>query len=79
MLTSLVVQESQRFHPTAPMLFREAREDVKIGPYLIPKGTMMVLHLMAMYQSENVFDSPKEFMPVRTPFPSPLSPNLAAH
>lgn len=62
------------------MLFREAREDVKIGPYLIPKGTMLLLHLMAMYQSENVFDYAKEFMPVQTHFIRPvLSPDCAVH
>eukprot|EP00884_Botryococcus_braunii_P018825 jgi/Botrbrau1/5626/Bobra.55_1s0015.1 len=59
------IKESQRFHPTAPMLFRQAMQDVKIGRYLIPKGTLLLLHLMAMYQSDDNFDNASEFLPER--------------
>lgn len=37
-----IVQESMRVRPVVPMLFRQAMQDVRLGEFLIPAGTILV-------------------------------------
>jgi len=39
-------QESQRLLSVLPILFRQARADVRIGGLLVPRGTFCIVHLV---------------------------------
>lgn len=65
-------QEVLRIKPVLPMLFRRAMKDVQIGQYLIPEGTIIELHMLAMNTHPLYWDCPDEFLPVN--FPDPLKP-----
>jgi fatty acid synthase len=58
-------QESLRIRPVLPILFRRAMKDVQLGPYLLPEGTIIELHLLAMNTHPLYWDRPDEFLPVR--------------
>lgn len=55
-----------RMRPVLPMILRRAMKDVRIGPYLIPKGTVLEIHILAMNTHSLYWDRPDEFLPVRS-------------
>ena len=67
MLTKASVphQESLRLRPVLPILFRRAMKDVQIGPYLLPEGTILELHPLAMNTHPKYWERPDDFVPVR--------------
>lgn len=60
------VQESMRMYSTAPMALRVAKKDVQLGPYLVPAGTYLCLHIYAMHNISHNWERHDEFLPVRT-------------
>jgi cytochrome P450 len=58
-----------RLHPVVPIIFRQATRDTRIRSrsrsYLVPKGTFLAVHIMAMHHSGRHWERPKEFLPVR--------------
>lgn len=64
------MQESQRLYSVAPLVLRKALQDVSIGPYTIPKGTAILIHVFAMHNNSRNYERHTEFLPV-----SSMSPN----
>ncbi|XLT72210.1 hypothetical protein HN873_028636, partial [Arachis hypogaea] len=61
-----IVKEAMRLHPVAPMLVpRQAREDIKIDEYDIPKGTQVLIHIWTVGRDPKIWDNPTEFQPER--------------
>ena len=54
--------------PVVPLLVRAAQKDVRIGDTVIPCGSLMTAHFLAMHTSARYWERPKDFIPV-----SPLS------
>ncbi len=53
-------------HPAAGMAsIRETTAPTKIGPYTVPKGTLIWPVIYGIQNSINNWDSPREFIPVR--------------
>jgi hypothetical protein len=59
------MQESIRLRPVLPVIFRRAMRDVQIGPYLLPEGTILELHTLAMNTHPHYWERPDDFVPVR--------------
>jgi cytochrome P450 len=63
------MQEAMRLRPVVPMFFREAMRDTRIRSrarsVLVPQGTILVLHTMAMHHSARHWERPQDFLPVR--------------
>ncbi|KAK1416292.1 hypothetical protein QVD17_32081 [Tagetes erecta] len=63
----MVVKESSRLYPTAPLLVpHQARDDIKIKGYNIPKNTRVLVNYWAFGRDPNVWsDNWEEFLPER--------------
>ncbi|KAK1416293.1 hypothetical protein QVD17_32082 [Tagetes erecta] len=63
----MVVKEASRLYPTAPLLIpHQARDDIKINGYNIPKKTRVLVNYWAFGRDPNVWsDNWDEFLPER--------------
>jgi cytochrome P450 len=63
--TEMVVRESMRLYPPAPGVAREPIEDVRIGGYDVPRGSLITVNTYAMHRDKRFFDDPERFDPGR--------------
>jgi cytochrome P450 len=63
--TSAVVNEALRVYPPATFVTREARQDVVVGGYHLPKGTWVHLNIWHMHHNEQYFTDAQKFKPER--------------
>ncbi|MDX1452994.1 MAG: cytochrome P450 [Oleiphilaceae bacterium] len=63
--TKQVIQECLRLYPAAPVMGREALQDVQLGTYTIPKGSAVLISPYVMHRLERYFDEPDKFKPER--------------
>jgi cytochrome P450 len=76
--TSMVLAESMRLYPPAWAMGREALEDVAIGPYRLPKGTMIFFSQYIVQRDPRWFPHPERFWPERfTPEAKDARPRFA--
>jgi cytochrome P450 len=61
----MVIRESLRLFPPAPGLVREPIEDVTIGEFLVPKGSLISIHTFTMQRDARFFPEPERFEPSR--------------
>jgi cytochrome P450 len=61
----MVVREAMRLYPPAPGFAREPTEDVTIGGYLVPKGSMVSVMTYALHRDPRFFPDPASFDPAR--------------
>jgi cytochrome P450 len=60
-----VVKESLRLYPTGPYGFREARQEVELGGYRLPAGTVLVYSPWVTHRIPRIFPEPEAFRPER--------------
>ncbi|XP_050452058.1 cytochrome P450 4c21-like isoform X4 [Cataglyphis hispanica] len=60
-----VIKETMRIFPIAPLIARELSEDLNIGNIILPKGTDVILQLMAVHRKEKFWPNPLVFDPDR--------------
>jgi cytochrome P450 len=63
--TEMVIREAVRLYPPAPGVAREPIEDVRIGGYDVPKGSVIVVSTYAMHRDERFFPDPERYDPDR--------------
>lgn len=63
--TSHVIAESLRLYPPAWSMGREAREDVELGGYAIPRGNQVWFCPWSIHRDPRWFDAPNAFRPER--------------
>jgi cytochrome P450 len=63
--TGMVLAESMRLYPPAWAMGREVLEDVRIGPYVLPKGTMVFFSQYIVHRDVRWFPEPERFVPER--------------
>lgn len=59
------IKESLRLYPSVPFLGRHLHEDVQIGEYLVPAGTMALVSTYVLHRDKNVFPKPEIYNPDR--------------
>jgi cytochrome P450 len=63
--TEMIVREALRLYPPAPGVAREPIEDVTIGGYAVPKGSLITVNTFAMQRDARFFPDPERFDPAR--------------
>ncbi|TNE51267.1 MAG: cytochrome P450 [Deltaproteobacteria bacterium] len=64
--TTQVLKESMRLYPPAWTLnVRQAKEEVKLGEYVLPKGTLVFVSPYVVHRNPSVFPDPETFDPER--------------
>lgn len=62
----IVIKESMRLHPVAPLLIRESIRDIQVGEYFIPERSRILVNTWAIGRDPNVWSSnAEEFYPER--------------
>ncbi|KAF3327505.1 cytochrome P450 81E8-like protein [Carex littledalei] len=61
-----ILNEVLRLYPGGPLLVpHESRENVSIGGYEIPQGTMLLVNAYHIHRDPSLWDEPTKFMPER--------------
>jgi cytochrome P450 len=63
--TQLLIKETMRMYPPNPIIGRRAKEDDVIGGVHIPAGSFLTISPYLAQQSEELWDEPKRFDPLR--------------
>ncbi|XP_044740007.1 probable cytochrome P450 4p3, partial [Chrysoperla carnea] len=61
----MVLKESMRLTPTAPVISREASQDIKIDNYTIPKGANILIPIINIHRNPEYWENPLKFDPER--------------
>jgi cytochrome P450 len=60
-----VLKEAMRLYPPGHTLGRSALQDVQIGPYFLPAGTVSIISPYQLHRNPRLFRSPESFDPGR--------------
>jgi cytochrome P450 len=60
-----VVKESLRARPVVPVVARKLRDDVELGGYEAPAGSVLMVSVYLLHQDPSIYPSPEEFRPER--------------
>jgi cytochrome P450 len=63
--TEMVIREAMRLYPPAPGFAREPIEDVTLGGYVVPKGSLVTVITYALHRDPRFFEDPDRFDPER--------------
>lgn len=61
----LVIKETLRLHPPVPLIPRECTESCQVRGYTIPRGTKILVNLLALGTDPKHWEEPDEFRPER--------------
>jgi cytochrome P450 len=60
-----VVRESLRLRPPVPVLARKAKVPLRLGPYVVPPGWVVMPSPFLLHREESLYPRPHEFLPER--------------
>jgi cytochrome P450 len=60
-----VIFEVMRLRPAVPVTGRRALQDTVLNGLRLPKGTVVVIPLLAVHERADIYDDPQEFRPER--------------
>jgi len=63
--TQRAFREAIRLYPAAWAVFRQTREEVRLGDYVVPAGASVILPQWSIHRDPRYFENPKEFDPDR--------------
>ena len=64
-LTATLKEAMRLYPPVAALMTRRATQDLQVGPWTIPKGTLVRLTPWVLQRDARVFDDPDTFRPDR--------------
>lgn len=63
--TRQILTESMRLYPPAWAMGRRALEDYQLGPYQIPKGSVIIISQYLVHRNSRFYTEPERFIPER--------------
>uniref|UniRef100_L7M3S4 Putative cytochrome p450 4v2 n=1 Tax=Rhipicephalus pulchellus TaxID=72859 RepID=L7M3S4_RHIPC len=60
-----VVKESMRLYPPVPLIARDVEEDMKVGGYTVPRGSVAVAAIYFIQRHPRYYENPDMFQPER--------------
>jgi len=63
--TAQVIKETMRLYPAIYMIARRSVRDVELGPYLVPRGTVLFINIIGMHRRADIYPNPEQFDPER--------------
>jgi cytochrome P450 len=63
--TEMIIREAIRLFPPAPAFARQPIEDVTVGEWEIPKGSLITVSAYALHRDQRFFPEPEQFNPDR--------------
>lgn len=60
-----VVKESMRLYPPVPLIARDVDEDMKVGEYTVPRGSVAVAAIYFIQRHPRYYENPDIFQPER--------------
>lgn len=73
------VEETMRYSPTVCRTIRRAVEDIELGGYIFPAGTMVLVNIAAANRDPAVYNDPDRFDITREAAPAILTFGVGAH
>ncbi|MEZ5925322.1 MAG: cytochrome P450 [Hyphomicrobiaceae bacterium] len=64
-LTEMVVKEAMRLYPPAPVVMRQAGEDIELGGRVLGKGNLVLVPIYALHRHKSHWEDPDRFEPER--------------
>ena len=61
----MCIKEGMRLHCPVPMLSREIQNKLDIGPTVLPKGTTVVINILALHHNKKIWEKGMDFIPER--------------
>ncbi|KAL1456050.1 hypothetical protein WDU94_000804 [Cyamophila willieti] len=58
-----VIKEALRLFPSVPFIGRMMEEDLQVGEYLIPTGSIVIMDIVNIHRCEDQFPQPEVFQP----------------
>lgn len=65
-----VVREALRRKPVLPIIGRKLTADARLGPYVLPRGTVLLPSIYLLHHESGIYPDPEEFRPERFLAPS---------
>jgi cytochrome P450 len=63
--TDMIVREAMRLYPPAAGFAREPIDDITVGGYVVPKGSVVTVNTFALHRDPRFFGDPERFDPER--------------
>ena len=63
--TEMVIKEAMRLYPPAPVVMRQALEDMTLGGIELPKGSILLVPIYALHRHKKLWPDPDRFDPDR--------------
>ncbi|XP_067134662.1 cytochrome P450 4C1-like [Centruroides vittatus] len=60
-----IIKETLRIYPPVPLIVRKNPSDIKVGDYILPANSSLIINIYGIHHNPTVFENPEVFDPDR--------------